>query len=170
MRTLISTGAILFAVCWSFVSAQLIEPITPLIELQSGPLTPGLILGESSRPVHQIRVLVDANLSRGTLVLDGNAPEFDEYGGLVGGIQPPQTRSKGDPQLAAQFECRIELVKEGPEMWHLYRISGPKLRTPLRIATRGSLADSGPARLIVVGKNDKVQAVVECTRYGLAVP
>ena len=146
------------------------QPITPIIELQSGPLTPGFVLDECPRPIHQIRVLVDAKLDRGVLVLDGNDPEFNEFGGLVGGIQTPQMRSKGDPQLAVQLNCTIELVKEGREKWRLYRISGPKIRTQFRIATKRSIADGGPARLIVLGPDDKVKSVVECTRYGLAIP
>ena len=172
MRNLAPTGAIMLAACLAVAAAQLnaAQPITPIIELQSRPLTPGLVLDECPRPIHQIRVLVDAKQDRGTLVLDGNQPEFDEFGGLVGGIQTPQVRGKGDPQLAVRMNCTIELVKEGPEKWRLYRISGPKIRTPFRIATKRSIADGGPARLVVLGPDAKVKAVVECTRYGLAIP
>lgn len=172
MRTLVPTGAIMLAACFSVASARLNadQPITPIIELQSGPLTPGLVLDECPRPIHQIRVLVDAKLDRGILVLDGNDPEFNEFGGLVGGIQTPQVRVKNDPRLVVQLGCIIELVKQGPEKWRLYRIRGWKMRTPLRIATKGSIADGGPARLVVLGPRDKVKAVVECTRYGLAIP
>ena len=172
MRTLVPTGAIVLVACFSVAPARLNadQPITPIIELQSGPLTPGLVLDECPWPIHQIRVLVGAKLDRGTLVLDGNEPEFNEFGGLVGGIQSPRVRGKGDPQLAVQLECTIELVKTGPEKWRLYRLSGPKIRTPLRIATRGSIADGGPARILVLGPDDKVKAVVQCTRYGLVVP
>lgn len=168
MRTLMPTGAIMLATCLLVPPAPLnaVEPITPIIELRSGPLTPGLELDECPRPIHLIRVLVDAKLGRGTLVLDGNEPEFNEFGG----IQDPQEPGQGDSQLVVEIDCTIELVKEGQEKWRLYRISGPKMRTPLRIATRGSLADGGPARLIVLGPGDKVKAVVQCTRYGLVIP
>ena len=168
MRTLLANGAIMLAACLSVASAQLNadDPITPIIELRSRPLTPGLVLDECPRPIHQIRFLVDAKLARGRLVLDGNKLEFNEFGG----IQTPQVPGKGDPRLVAQLDCNIELIKEGPEKWRLYRISGPKIRTPVRIATKGSIADGGPARLVVLGSGDKVKAVVQCTRYGLVIP
>ena len=137
MRTLVPTGAILLAACCSTALAQLNvgQRISPIIELQSGPLTPGLVLDESARPIHQIRVLIDAKLDRGTLVLDGNNPEFNEFGFVGGGIQTPQVRDNGKTQFVVQLDCIIELVKEGPEKWRLYRVSGEKIRTPLRIAT-----------------------------------
>ena len=50
------------------------------------------------------------------------------------------------------------------------RVDGGEVQSRLRVATRGSIADGGPARLIVVGQGDKVASVVECIRYGLAVP
>ena len=172
MHTLMPTGAIMLAACCSVASAQLIvdRPITPIVELQSGPLTPGFVLDECPRPIHQIRILVDAKLDRGVLVLDSNAPEFDEFGGLVGGILTPQVRGDGGPLPAVKLGCVIELVKESREKWRLYRISGSEIRTPLRIATLGSIGDGGPARLVVLGPDKKAKAVVECTRYGLAVP
>ena len=168
MRSLLANGAIMLAACLLVAPAQLNadDPITPIIELRSRPLTPGLELDECPRPIHQIRFLVDAKLARGRLVLDGNEPEFNEFGG----IQTPQVGGKGDPQLAAQLDCNIELMKEGPKKWRLYRISGPKIRTPLRIATTGSIADGGPSRLVVLGPGGKVKAVVPCTRYGLVIP
>lgn len=164
--------AVILAACGSLARAQLTDdqPITPLIELQSGALTPGLPLDESPRPIHQIRLVVDAELGRGMLILDGNHPEFNEFGELVGGIQTPHVRAKGKAGLILKLACTIEMVKEGPKKWRLYRIKGPKISTPIRVATRGSIADGGPARVVVLGPDDKVRAVVECTRYGLAIP
>jgi hypothetical protein len=172
MRRVAPAFAVALAACVSLASTTLKgePPITPLIELQSGPLTPGLALEESPRPIHQIRLIVDAALERGTLILDGNRPEFDEFGELVGGIQTPHVRANGKPALILEFRCTLEFIKEGADQWRLYRIRGPQLRTPLRIATRGSIADSGPARLVVLGPDDKVKSVVDCTRYGLVVP
>ena len=174
MRTLITTFAVSFAAFVSLVNAQTPDdpPIDPFIELQSGPLTPGLVLDESPRPVHQIRLIVDPTFRRGTLILDSNLPEFDEFGELVGGIDTPQVRDadKGDKKFALEFRCTIETFKEGPENWRLYRIDGPKLRTFIRIAAKGSIDDGGPVRLIVLGPDAKAKAVVACTRYGLVVP
>jgi hypothetical protein len=146
------------------------EPITPFIELQSGPLTPALVLDEFPRAIHQIRLVVDAKLTRGNLILDGNLPEFDEFGGLVGGLQTPHVRGKGDPQLISEVPCTIALDKEGLNKWRLYRIRGPKIFTSLRIATKGSIADGGPARILVLSSDDEISAVIECTRYGLVIP
>lgn len=172
MRVFITAVAIMSAACLVSVSEQLKtdQPITPTIELQSGPLTPGLVLDESPRPIHQIRLVVDATLARGTLILDGNRPEFDDFGSLVNGLQTPQVRGKGEPKLITEIDCNIELTREGPEKWRLYRLTSEKIRTPLRIATRGVINDGGPARLIVLSPDDKVTAVVECTRYGLVIP
>jgi hypothetical protein len=172
MRTLMPTGAILLAACCSVALAQsnVGQRILPVIELQSRPLTPGLVLDESARPIHQVRVLIDAKLKRGTLILDGSLPEFNEFGVVVGGIQTPQIRDNGNPQFLVQLDCIIESVKEGPDEWRLYRVTGQKIRTPLRIATRGSIADGGPARLVILDRDDKVKTVVECIRYGLVIP
>lgn len=170
--TFASTFAVTIAACVSFAGGQPRDApaITPLIELQSGPLTPGLVIDESPRPIHQIRLVVDASLRRGALILDGNRPEFNEFGELVGGIQTPEVRAKGKAALILELGCTIELVKEGPAKWFLYRISGPDIGTPLRVATRGSIAGGGPARLVVLGPGDETRAVVNCTRYGLVVP
>lgn len=146
------------------------ESIAPLIELQSSPLTPGLTLAESPRQIHQIRLLVNADLKSGKLILDGNQPSFDIFGDLINGLQTPDVRSKGDAMLMVEIDCSIELVKERPDKWRLYRIDGRDMRSSLRVATRGSIADGGPARLVVLGADDRVTAVVECIRYGLAVP
>ena len=164
--------AILLAACLLSVSARLDadQPVTPVIELQSGPLMPGLVLDESPRPIHQIRLVVDATLRRAKLILDCNRPEFDEFGNLVGGIQTPQVRGKGDPKLMTELDCTIEMVKESSDKWRLHRINSAKMRTSLRIATRSSIDDSGPARLIVLNADDKLRAVIECTRYGLVTP
>jgi hypothetical protein len=172
MRFFVPAFAVSLAASVSLVCAQLKDdqPITPLIELQSAPLTPGLVLDESPRPIHQIRLVVDATLRHGMLILDGNQPEFNEFGELVGGIQTPQVRANGKATLVLEFGCTIELVKEGSEKWRLYGVNGPRISTPLRIATRGSIADGGPARLVVLGPDDEAKAVVECTRYGLVIP
>jgi hypothetical protein len=148
------------------------ESIAPLIELQSGPLTPGLTLAESPRPIHQVRLVVDADLKSGKLILDGNRPEFDIFGDLISGLQSPsiRVRGKGDAKLIVEIACSIELVEERPDRWRLYRIDGRDLHTSLRVATRGSISDGGQARLVILGADDRVTAVVECARYGLAIP
>jgi hypothetical protein len=140
------------------------------VELQSGPLTPGLVLDESRRPVHQVRLLVEAEGRSGTLVLDPNIPEFDEFGGLVGGIQTPQVGRKGGALPAVELRCVVEPVKTGPDRWLLFRLRGPKITSSLCLATRGHVGEGGPARLLVLGADKRVKTVVELTQYGLVVP
>src|SRR4051794_31837840 len=95
-RTVVLTAA-RFALVSSGATAH--GPITPNIELQPEPLTPGLVLDKTRPPVHQIRLLVKVDGKgmggRGTLVLDANIPEFDEFGRLVGGIKTPQNSGSG---------------------------------------------------------------------------
>ena len=146
------------------------QPPASVIELQSGPLTPGMVLEECPRPVHQFRILIGAQLKRATLILDSNTPKFDDFGRLVGGVVSPSVRGPRGAREEMRLQCVIELVNKGHEKWRLFRISGPQLRTPLRIATRGSLGDGGPARLLVLDSDQQVKAVVACTRYGLVVP
>jgi len=166
---------VLIAACFALVrsGATADGPITPNVELQSEPLTPGLVLDESRRPIHQIRLLAEVDGKgggRGTLVLDPNVPEFDEFGGLVGGIQTPQVRGKGGALPAVELGCVIEFIKAGPDKWILFRLRGPKITSPLLLATRGSIGDGGPSRLLVLGGDKKVKAVVALTQYGLVVP
>jgi T5SS/PEP-CTERM-associated repeat protein/autotransporter-associated beta strand protein len=146
------------------------QTIAPNIELQSGPLTPALVLGESRRPVHQIRLLLDHDGKRGTLILDPNVPEFDEFGAHRGGLQTPNVRSKPGPLPAVELPCDIEFVKPGPEKSLLFRLTGAKITSPLRVATRGPILDAGPARLLVLGRDKRVNTVIDMTRYGLVVP
>ncbi|MGB0596547.1 MAG: hypothetical protein ACPGLY_07660 [Rubripirellula sp.] len=82
------------------------EPITPVIEFQSGPLTPALVLNGVPQHIHQIRLVVDAKLARGNLILDANPPEFDEFGQLTGGLHTPHVRDKGNPIQFRKFAAR----------------------------------------------------------------
>ena len=172
MRVSESIATMTLAVCLLAASVPLNgdELMTPIVELQSWPLTPPLVLNESPRPIHQIRLVVDANLKSGKLILDGNSPEFNEFGDLVSGLESPHVRNNGDAKLIKELACSIELIKEGPDKWRLYRIEVGALRSSYRVATRGSIADGGPARVMILGADDKVTTVVECVRYGLAVP
>ncbi|NNE33874.1 MAG: hypothetical protein HKN13_01470, partial [Rhodothermales bacterium] len=99
MRTFVPSAALILVTISISTNARAIadDSITPVVELQSGPLTPALVLDGAPRPIHQIRLLVDAKMASGILVLDGNFPKFDEFGRLVGGLQTPHVRGKGDP-------------------------------------------------------------------------
>lgn len=175
MRVLSSLLALTWAVSVLAVSSPLNgeELTAPLIELQSGALTPGLKLAESPRPIHQVRLVVDADLKNGKLILDGNRPEFDRFGNLTSGLDASpyvRVRGKGEAKLIVEIACSIKEEEQRPDRWRLYRISGHDLKTSLRAATRGSIADGGQARLVIFDADNKVTAVVDCVRYGLAVP
>jgi hypothetical protein len=164
----LSASAACFALVWSGATAD--GPIRPNIELQSEPLTPAVTMEESQRPVHQVRLLVDSDGKRGTRILDPNVPEFDEFGGLVGGIQTPHSGGKHGALPTMELGCVIEFVKAGREKWLLFRLTGAKISSPLLVATRGPILDAGPARLLVLGGDKRVKTVIDLTRYGLVVP
>lgn len=172
MQTIVWACSLVFLAGLTMIAGQLSaqQPIKPHIEFQSRPLTPGLVLEECPWRIHQIRILVNGKSDRGILVLDGSTPEFNEFGILVGGLQTPHVRGNDDEQSKVRLDCDIEMLKEGPDKWRLYLISGPKIQTPLRIACKKSLAAFGPAQLVVLGSGDKVNAVVPFTRYGLVTP
>jgi hypothetical protein len=163
-RALVVTAA-----CFALVSSS-VKLDEPIIELQTESLTPALVLDESRRPVHQVRLMVAHDGKHGTLIFDPNVPEFDEFGELKGGVQTPQARGKGGSLPTLQIECAIDLVKSGRERWLLFRLKSEKIVSSLLIATRGPILDAGPARLLILGVDKKVMTVIPMTRYGLAVP
>jgi hypothetical protein len=155
------------------------DRIAPSIELQSGPLTPGLVLTEIREPIHQVRLLIDIKDGKGpgraTLILDPNTPEFDEFGRHVGGLDTPYVKRKGGPRHPVELDCEIAFVKEEAEnqdpggKWRLHRLRGPRLSSNLYVATLHSILEGGPARLIVM-ENGKAKSVVDLTRFGLVLP
>src|SRR4051794_34996285 len=93
-------------------------PAQPDVELQSAALTPGIVLGELREPIHQVRLIVaydGRGPGKGTLVLDPNAPEFDEFGEHVGGLDTPYVKRKGGPLRPLELECEIAFVKESAD-------------------------------------------------------
>ena len=70
MRVAVALAVAWFALVSSGATAD--EPIRPTVELQSGPLTPGLVLDESRQPVHQVRLLAEGEGKPGALLLDPN--------------------------------------------------------------------------------------------------
>lgn len=172
MRWLAATFAIVLAIGVRLGPAQSENGQTavPFIELQSDALTPALHIDESPRPVHQIRLIVDASLKRGTLILDGNRPEFDEFGKLIGGLQTPHVRANSLDSLRREIPCTIQMVKHGSDEWQLYELEGPSLKTPFRVATRNNISEAGPSRMMILGQDQKPSIVIDCSRYGLVPP
>lgn len=159
-------GAILVAIGSFAYSQPEIGTLPPDIEVQSGPITPGLVLEESRRPVHQVRLQFDAKLEKGRLLLDANTPIFDAFGTLVGGIITPQTVDQAGPLPVIELPCTVELSKAKGK-WHLYRVVGPKIKTPLCIATKGALGEAGPTRVIIYDDDKNIASVIDCTQYGV---
>jgi hypothetical protein len=181
-RSILMRSALFPAVAGIMIVAAIVQSddrIVPSIELQSGPLTPGLVLGELREPIHQVRLLVDikdgTGPGRATLILDPNTPEFDEFGRHVGGLDTPYVKRKGGPLRPVELNCEIAFVKEEAEnqdpggKWRLYRLRGPTLSSNLYVATLHSILEGGPARLIVM-ENGKARSVVDLTRFGLVPP
>lgn len=172
MRWFAATFAIVLAIGVRLSTAQSEngQTLVPFIELQSDALTPPVVVEESPRPVHQVRLVVDASLKRGNLILDGNRPEFDDFGKLIGGLQTPHVRASSLDSLRREIPCTIRMVKHGSDEWQLYRLEGPSLKTPFQVATRNNISEGGPARLMILGPDQKPAIVIHCTRYGLVLP
>ena len=167
--------------CLATVSASVRsdDRIHPSMELQSGALTPGLVLTEIREPIHRYGSSSTSSTGRVRVrepcILDPNTPEFDEFGRHVGGLDTPYIKRKGGPLRPVELACEITFVKEEVEnqdtvgKWRLYRLRGPKLSSDLYVATLHSILEGGPARLIVL-ENNKVKSVVGLTRFGLVLP
>lgn len=120
------------------------------LDLQSGSLSPGLPLGEVEGGVHRVRLVAqldEEGEGEGTLTLDPNAPEYEEFG--------METTAGSLP--SAMLRCRLKFVKRGGPC-RLYEIRGPKITSRLSLVTERTPASSG--RLLVLGKEGKVKYVV----------
>jgi hypothetical protein len=142
-------------------------------ELASRVIHPGLPLPESDKGVYGVRLTVAVDQKgegRGTLVLEPNAPTYDEFGFVTtAGALPP-----------VKLECTLKLVRKArfdlgsvrprpPEEWLLFRIQGPKITSRLSLATPvEDKLTSG--RLLVHDKDGKVQYAVDVWRPGPPEP
>lgn len=126
-------------------------------ELTTGVINPGLPLGESKAGVFKIKLTAvreENGEYHGKLVLDPNAPAFDEFG------QATLVESK--PLIT--LECSLKLVKKkqfrftvGDEAVtrQLIGIRGPKITSKIFLSKiEGTIL---PVQLLVHGKEGKVQ-------------
>jgi hypothetical protein len=145
-------------------------PPSPGVVLQSGRFSPGIVLGESKDPIHSVRLEVDVDAQGegfGSLVLDPNPPQYDEYGDPVNGWEHDPVEPKGKPLPVVSLACTVKFVKAGhvgrtnerPVKRNIFRIEGPKITSRLFVATRGPGLAAG--RLLVHDKEGRVQHVVE---------
>ncbi len=146
------------------------EKPTSHVELRSWIVATGMSWPESKHRIHWVSLVVDADQKgegRGTLVLNPNPPGFDEYGDLVTGWETKQFDTQRQTLPLIEFECRLDYVKSGavervndaPVTRQIYRLSGPKIKSKLSIATTGPGLTSG--RLLVHDAKGRVESVVE---------
>jgi hypothetical protein len=143
------------------------------VELRSPLFSPGLPLAESKHPVYSIRIeaQVDAKgEGQGKLTLTVTPPSYDEYGDFVTGREADGVdRPQKDPRPPLVLDCAVEFVRagfvprinEGATKRSVFRVRGPKITSPLFVATAGPGLTTG--RLLVLGKDQRVEYVVELT-------
>jgi hypothetical protein len=158
-RELLLTAALAILAPAATTAAQ---PEMATVELHSGVLAPGLPLAESDKGVYEVRLTAKVDKKgegKGVLVLEPNAPQFDDFGFVT----------TGGPLPLVTLECTLKFVKKETyqwrvgrvrqEEWLLFAIQGPKIISALFLATRA--ADRSSGRLAVQGKDGKVHYAVQ---------
>jgi hypothetical protein len=143
------------------------------VKLASAYVAPGLPLAESKHPVCLINIVARVNArgeGKGKIELIVTPPNYDEYGDLVTGTEVDgKARPQKNEHPAIVLDCTIEFVKTGvvgrvntPSVNRsVFRIKGPNITSAFRVATTGPGLTSG--RLLVLGKDERVEYVVELT-------
>jgi hypothetical protein len=142
------------------------QPEMATIELRSDLLVNGLPLAECAKGVYGIRLTAQVDKKgegRGTLELEPNAPVYDELGWQIAGGKLPLVK----------LECMLKVAKKKKIMlresariaaplveveWVLLQIQGPKIKSPLFLATEDKVWGAW-ARLLVHDKDGKVRHV-----------
>jgi hypothetical protein len=149
------------------------QPAEETLELESRLIHPGLPLAESDKWVFGVFLkaeVVKKGSGRGTLVLEPNAPSFDEF----------NFRTTNSTLPPVRLECTVNLVKthtfvkshqrlgavradSWEEEWRLYQIQGPKITSRLFLAMRAkSPTHPDPSyRLLIHDKDGKVKYAVD---------
>lgn len=150
---------------------RLIEPKS--LTLYSSLISPGLPLAEASGQVFAINIEAKVNAKgsgKGKIKLTTTPPNYDEFGDLVTGREVDQVdRSRKNDRAPIELECEFKYVTTGAVgrvntstiQRSLFRVTGPKITSSLMIASEGPGITSG--RLLVVGKDGRVDYVVELT-------
>jgi hypothetical protein len=143
------------------------------VQLESSVLHPGVPLAESVEGVYGVRLSGELNKQgngMATLVLEPNAPTFDEFG----------FRTVPTSLSPVTLECTLNLVKKRTfarwyqrgieaytidEEWLLLKIQGPKIMSRLFLAITADATGDYSGRLLVHDKDGKVQYAV-----GVATP
>ncbi len=151
---------------------QLVKAIEPRpVRLNSAVLPGGLTLAESKYPVYSIHLDAQVNQKgegKGKLTLNVSPPNYDEYGDYVTGKEVDNVnRPPKHERPPVVLDCRIEYLKSGfvgrvntpATRRALFRITGPKITSPLRVVTAGPGLTTG--RLLVVGKDERAECVID---------
>src|SRR5262245_60836347 len=88
------------------------QPEKATLELRSGVLAPGLPLAESDKGVYEVRLTAKVDKKgegKGVLVLEPNAPRFDDFGFVTTGGPLPQVT----------LECKLKFVKKETYRWNV---------------------------------------------------
>jgi hypothetical protein len=157
------------------------DPPKPTIVLYSAHFSPGLPLPEVKHPVYAVRLEAAVNArgeGKGVLILTQTPPNYDEYGDFVTGQEtdvkqrPPLTQDVPPVRLDCQIELEkrggIGRVNQGMVQWSLFRLTGPKFGSTLYVATTGVALGAG--RLLVYGKHDRAEYVVELNAFDPNAP
>src|SRR5262245_59197557 len=152
------------------VSPAVAESPKTRVELKTDYFSPGLTLAESKHPVHGVRIVVETNAKgegKGKLTLLLDPANYDEYGDFVTGRETDDVdRKRTKPYIPPiELDCSTEFVKAGsigrvnqsPIKRSIFRVTGPKISSPLYIATEGPGLIGG--RLLVHGSDQRVEHV-----------
>jgi hypothetical protein len=149
------------------------QPEEETLVLESRLIHPGLSLAESDKGAFGVFLkaeVVKKTFGRGTLVLEPNAPSFDEFGFRTTNSTLPPVQLEFTVNLVKKhtFEKsyqRLGAVRENSweEEWRLYKIQGPKITSRLFLAMRGkSPSQLVPSyRLLIHDKDGKVKYAVD---------
>jgi hypothetical protein len=150
-------------------TVKAIQPVNETLEVESAIFHPGLPLAESAQGVYRIYLMAEVDnesAHRGSLVLEPNAPTYDEFGF--------RTMNGNLPQV--KLECSLKLVKKrrllmpaesrlgAPEVaveWRRFEIRGPKITSRLSLAVARGEFGRHHGRLLVHDKDGKVHYAVD---------
>ncbi len=165
---------LVLAACVALLAAApaFAQPPKSTVKLRTSYFSPGLTLAESKHPVHAVNIDVQVDAKgegQGKLVLLTTTANYDEYGDFVTGreVDGVNRNRTGDFLPPVELDCTIEFVKAGfvgrvneaGTKRSIFRVKGPKITSPLFVATAGPGLTSG--RLLVHGKDERVEHVIE---------
>ena len=155
MRKACTNLAAMFALLLAAAPA-FAQPPKTTVKLRSSYFSPGLTLAESKHPVHEVAIEVQVDAKgegQGKLILLPTKANYDEYGDFVTGREADNVNRNRTSDILpnVELECAIEFVKAGfirrvneaGIKRSIFRVKGPKISSPLFVATTGPGLTSG---------------------------